>query len=408
MSSARPAAIIFIFFTVLLDVIALGLIIPVMPKLMLGFAGNTAEAARLFGLFGTAWAVMQFFAAPFLGAVSDRFGRRPVILLSNFGLGMDYVLMAWAPTLNWLFLGRVISGVTSASIPTAFAYISDVTTPEKRAASFGIVGAAFGAGFILGPALGGLLGAGDPRFPFWVAAGLSLLNACYGFFVLPESLAPERRGPFRLARANPVGSLRLLASHRQLLGLASVIFLSYLAHDVLPSVFVLYATHRYQWDERVIGLTLAGVGLCSMIVSAALVRPVVARFRERATLVAALLFGVAGFAVYGWAATGAAFWFGVPLVSLWGMAGPSAQGLMTILVSPSEQGQLQGAISGMRSVTGLLGPGLFTGVFAMFIAPGRQWQLPGAPFLVASLLLLGAALLAVRVTRPHATRAGSA
>src|SRR5712672_2339646 len=217
----RRGAVAFIFVTILLDMFALGLILPILPKLVESFVDNdTANAARIFGLFGTAWAVMQFLFSPILGGLSDRFGRRPVVLLSNFGLALDYVLMALAPSLLWLFIGRVISGITSASISTAFAYIADVTPPDRRAAVFGRIGAAFGAGLILGPAVGGLLGDMDPRLPFWVAAGLSFTNAMYGWLILPESLPPERRSPFRWKSANPLGALRLLRSNRVLAGLS--------------------------------------------------------------------------------------------------------------------------------------------------------------------------------------------
>src|SRR5438270_9826324 len=266
----RSGAAAFIFVTILLDMFALGLVMPVLPKLVESFVANdTARAARIFGLFGTAWALMQFFFSPVLGALSDRFGRRPVVLLSNLGLALDYILMALAPSLAWLFIGRVISGITSASISTAFAYIADVTPPEKRAAVFGKIGAAFGAGFILGPAIGGLLGGMDPRLPFWVAAGLSFANALYGLLILPESLPPERRSPFHWKSANPMGALHLLRSDRVLAGLSVVNFLAQVAHVVLPSTFVLYTTYRYGWDPRTVGLTLAMVGICTMAVQGA-------------------------------------------------------------------------------------------------------------------------------------------
>ena len=253
-SSARGAAVAFIFVTILLDMLALGLIMPILPKLVESFVDNdTARAARIFGVFGTAWALMQFLFSPLLGSLSDRFGRRPVVLLSNFGLGLDYVLMALAPSLIWLFVGRVISGITSASISTAFAYIADITPAERRAAVFGKVGAAFGAGFIIGPAIGGLLGDADPRLPFWVAAGLSFANTMYGLLILPESLPRDRRAAFRWKSANPIGALRLLRSDRILAGLSVVNFFTQLAHAVLPSTFVLYATYRYGWDAKTVG-----------------------------------------------------------------------------------------------------------------------------------------------------------
>jgi DHA1 family tetracycline resistance protein-like MFS transporter len=401
-SQPRRAALAFIFVTVVLDMLALGMIVPVLPKLVESFlAGDTARAARVYGLFGTVWALMQFVFSPVVGALSDRFGRRRVILLSNLGLGLDYLLMAWAPTLGWLFAGRVISGITAASVPTAAAYIADVTPPEKRAGAFGLLGAAFGLGFVLGPAAGGLLGSIGPRLPFWVAAGLSLANALYGLLVLPESLAPERRSAFAWRRASPVGSLVLLRRHPELLGLAAASFLGYLAHEVLPSTFVLYTGYRYGWDERTVGLSLAAVGVCSGLVQGGLVRPVVRRFGERRALGAGLVFGAAGVALFGLAPTPTLFWLGIPLMSLWGLSGPSTQGLMTRRVSSSEQGQLQGAHGSLRAIAGLAGPGLFTLTFAAAIAPHREGRLPGASFLLAAILLLAALFLARRATRPR-------
>ena len=396
----RRPALAFIFITIVLDVLALGIIIPVLPMLVASFLnGDTGRAAEMLGLFGTVWAAMQFLCSPVLGALSDRFGRRPVILLSNLGLGLDYLVMALAPTLGWLFVGRMISGVTAASFTTAGAYIADVTPPERRAAGFGLQGAAFGIGFVLGPALGGLLGSVDPRLPFWVAGGLSLANAAYGLLVLPESLPPERRRGFSWRRANPLGSLALLRSHAQLLGLATVMLLSTLAHEVLPAVFVLYGAYRYGWDEATVGLTLAGVGVCSAMVQGGLVRPVVARIGERRAMLGALLCGAIGFTIFALAPIGEALWVGIPVMALWGLLGPSAQSLMTRRVDSSEQGQLQGAVHGLRGVSGMIGPGLFTVTFALAIGVDQAWRMPGAPFLLAALLLVGAMLLAWRVTR---------
>jgi len=398
-AKARGAALVFIFITIVVDVLALGIIIPVLPKLVEGFlSGNTARAAEFFGLFGTVWALMQFIFSPVLGALSDRYGRRPVILISCFGLGLDYILMALAPTLWWLFAGRVISGITAASYPTAGAYIADVTPPEKRAAGFGMIGAAWGVGFVMGPALGGLLGEVNPRLPFWVAAGLTLLNALYGLFVLPESLTPENRKAFSLRRANPVGSLALLRSHPELLGLSLVNFTYMLAHQVLPSVFVLYTSFRYGWSERATGLSLAFIGVFNIIVQAGLVKRIVARFGERRALFAGLLFGCAGYAIYGLAPVGIAFLSAMPVFAFMGLVGPSAQGLMTRRVGPSEQGQLQGANSSIIGITGLIGPGLFTLTFASFIGSHRDWRLPGAPFLLAALLMVMAIVLAGWIT----------
>jgi DHA1 family tetracycline resistance protein-like MFS transporter len=402
----RRAALVFIFITILLDMLALGMIIPVLPRLIESFmGGDTASAAKVYGVFGTVWALMQFLSMPVLGSLSDRFGRRPVILMSNLGLGLDYVLMALAPNLKWLFVGRLISGVTAASVSTAMAYVADVTSVEKRAAGFGMMGVAFGAGFVLGPAIGGFLGSIDPRFPFWAAAVASLANAAYGWLVLPESLPPERRRPFSWRRANPVGSLRLLRSHPELQGLAGVSFLSGLAHAVLPSTMVLYTGYRYGWDERSVGLVLAVIGICSAIVQGVLVAPAVRRFGERKTLLAGLSGGAAGLLVYGLADSGMLFMIGVPIVALWGLVGPSAQGLMTRQVSASEQGALQGANGSLLGIAMMIGPGLFAGTFAHFIGPATPREIPGAAFLLAGLLLIAAAVLAARVTRSAAAEA---
>jgi len=399
-STHGRAALAFIFITVMLDMLALGMIIPVLPKLIEQFeGGDTASAARLIGVFGTVWASMQFLAAPVLGALSDHFGRRPVILLSNFGLGLDYVFMALAPSVGWLIVGRLISGITSASIVTAFAYVADIAAPEKRAKSFGLMGAAFGIGFIIGPAMGGLLSSFSPRLPFWVAAGLSLTNGLYGFFILPESLPPERRAAFSWTRANPLGSLRLLRSHPQLMGFATVHFLYNLAHHSLASVFVLYTGYRYGWTTADVGLALTGVGVAFAIVQGALVGPLVAYFGERRTLVAGLVFGAVGFSFYGLATTGWWFAAGIPIMSMWGLYGPSAQGLMTRRVGPTEQGRLQGALSSVSGITGIVGPGLFSMTFATAIGPLGRLHFPGAPFVLASALLTAGAVIGYRLTR---------
>jgi DHA1 family tetracycline resistance protein-like MFS transporter len=386
---ARGAAVAFIFVTILLDMLALGLIMPILPKLVESFVDNdTAQAARIFGVFGTAWALMQFVFSPILGSLSDRFGRRPVVLLSNFGLGLDYVLMALAPSLIWLFVGRVISGITSASISTAFAYIADITPAERRAAVFGKVGAAFGAGFIIGPAVGGLLGNVDPRLPFWVAAGLSFANTIYGLLILPESLPRDRRAPFRWRSANPVGALHLLRSDRILTGLSVSNFFAQLAHAVLPSIFVLYATYRYGWDSKTVGITLAMVGLCTMLVQGAGIGPIVRVFGERRSLLLGLLCGAAGFFIFAIAPTGPLSWLGIPVMSLWGVSGAAIQALMTKRVGPDQQGQLQGANASVQSISQLLGPFLFTLTFAYFIGARTPLHLPGAPFYLASALVL--------------------
>ncbi len=397
----RKAAMTFILVTVVIDMLAFGMIIPVLPMLVQSFmAGDPVKAAEIYGLFGTAWALMQFLFSPMQGVLSDRFGRRTVILISCTGLGLDFLLMAMAPDLTWLFVGRIISGICAASISTAGAYIADVTPKEKRAAAFGMIGAAFGFGFVLGPALGGMLGHISPRLPFWFAAGLALVNATYGFFVLPESLPLEKRAKFTWKKANPVGALVLLRSHPILAGLATSQFLMNMAHAVLPSTAVLYMAYRYHWDSATVGYLLAGVGGCAVIVQGGLVKPIVRRLGERKALVLGLLFGATGFAIYGLAPTGLWFWAGVPVMSLWGIANPSAQGIMTHLVEPTEQGQLQGALSSIKGIASCIGPGHYTQSFANAIASYAAWGIPGAPFLLAAFILVCAAFIAWRTTRP--------
>ena len=402
----RNAAVSFIFITVMLDMLALGMIIPVLPSLIESYTGTTEKAAQIFGLFGTAWALMQFLFSPVIGGLSDRFGRRPIVLMSNLGLGLDYVLMAMAPNLGWLFVGRVISGITAASISTAFAYIADVTPAEKRSGAFGLLGAAFGLGFIVGPGLGGLLTEFGPRAPFWLAAVLSLTNAAYGLFVLPESLPPERRAAFSWRRANPVGSILLLKRSRSLIGLALVNFLDQVAHVVYPSTFVLYASYRYNWDTRTIGLTLTAVGVLSMIVQGGLVRPAIKYMGEKSTLIFGLVCGIVGFAGYGLAPTGLWFWSFMPLASLWGLSSPPLQGMMSSQVDGTEQGKLQGANTSVNGIAQLIGPSIFTLSFSGAVSAGTM---PGIPFLIASMLVGGALLVGlwtVRLVRAEPAEAG--
>jgi DHA1 family tetracycline resistance protein-like MFS transporter len=397
----RRAAIAFIFVTVVLDMLALGVIIPILPGLVKEFeGGDTADAAAMYGLFGTVFAAMQFLFAPVLGALSDRIGRRPVILLSNFGLGLDYILMALAPSVSWLLVGRVISGICAASFSIPTAYVADVTPPEKRARSFGLIGAAFGLGFIVGPAFGGLLGGINSRLPFWVAAGLSLTNALYGLIILPESLPRNARASFQWRRANPVGALLMLRRYPQVLGIVSVLFLANVAHEALPSLWVLYTDYRYQWGEVTVGLTLAVVGASVALVQGGLVGAVVTRFGERRGLLMGLAFGATGFLFYGLASSGLLFCLGIPFIGLWGFAGPSAQSIMTRQVGPAEQGRLQGALSAMIGVAHMIGPGLFTAVFSRSIERDSGWDMPGAPFFLAAALLASAFVAAWIVARP--------
>jgi MFS transporter, DHA1 family, tetracycline resistance protein len=306
--------------------------------------------------------------------------------------------MALAPNLSWLFVGRLISGITSASFSTAGAYIADVTPEDERAAKFGMLGAAFGLGFVVGPAIGGLLGGIGLRLPFYAAAGLSLTNAAYGFFILPESLPADKRAPFLWSKANPVGSLALLRSHPRLLGLAVVAFLYNVAHDSLPSVFVLYTDYRYHWGERMVGFCLAAVGIASTIVAALLVGPLVKRLGERKALLIGLFAGALGFGVYGWAPTGAWFLVGIPLLAIWGLAGPAFQALMSRRVEQSAQGRLQGALASMSGITGMIGPLLFTQIFAFGIS-SKSLHLPGAAFWTSAVLLCASLLVAFFVAR---------
>jgi DHA1 family tetracycline resistance protein-like MFS transporter len=399
----RRAAAIFIFFTVALDMLAMGMIAPVLPRLILNFLhGNAVDGAQMLGVFGTLFAGMQFFCSPVLGSLSDRFGRRPIVLLSNFGLGLDYMLMAWAPALSWLFVGRVISGVTASSVPTAMAYMTDVTPREKRAAAFGMLNAAFGLGFVLGPALGGILGNVNPRLPFWVAGGLSLVNGMYGLFVLPESLSREHRSAFSWKRANPVGSISLLSRNRVLLGIAGLLLLGYIAQQSLMNVYVIYADYRYHWTSRTVGLSLAVIGIFSGFYGALLVKPVVKWLGERRAMVLGFAGGAAGYAMFGLSATGVLFWCAIPFLNLMSFTWPSAQSLMSHEIGPTEQGQLQGAVNSLRGIAGLFGPGLFTYIFSMSIGSHAPIHLAGMPFFVASAMLIAGLGLMVVIRRTNA------
>lgn len=382
----RQAAMAFILIALTIDFLSFGIIAPVLPKLVRDFlGGSTADAARMFGIFGAVFAIMQFVFSPIFGILSDRYGRRPILIASMLGLGFDYIVMALAPGIGWLFIGRIISGITTSNVTTAYAYITDITTPEKRAGAMGLVGATFGFGFILGPALGGLLGQFGPRVPFWVAAGLTLLNAAYGYFVLPESLSTEKRATeLAWRRANPLGSLRMLRSHPELSRLSFINFIEYIAHEILPVVFVLYAQARYHWSSAAVGGSLAVVGLSVVIVQAGLIQPVVARLGERRALILGLVFGTVAFALFGLAPTGAFMLAAIPVMALWGIAGPAAQSLMTHRVSASEQGELQGALGSMRGITMIIGPLLFSFFYAHSL---EAWKLPGGAWFLAAALL---------------------
>ncbi|MET0598083.1 MAG: TCR/Tet family MFS transporter [Mesorhizobium sp.] len=406
-ASRRKAALAFILVTAMLDIVAMGIIIPVLPPLIEEFAGSNAAAGWINGVFVALWAGMQFLASPVIGSLSDRVGRRPVILLSTAGLAADYVLMALAPNLWWLALGRLVAGVTSSSFTTVYAYMADITPPEGRARGYGLIGAAFSAGFVAGPLLGGLLGEISPRAPFWAAAAMSGLAFLYGLVVLPESLAPEKRMAFSWRRANPFGAMVLLRSHAELTGLAAVTFLLHFAHHVFSAVWVLYASFRYGFSPWETGALLALAGALDMAVQALLVGPAVKRYGDRMTMVIGLSGGAVGIAAMGLAPDGLTFALALLPNALWGLAMPTLQALMTKRVSESEQGQLQGATMSVASIAGVASPLFFGAVYAFTVAPGSPLPFAGTAFLLAALVLAAAAAIGWTVAR-RATRTGEA
>ena len=398
---ARKAALAFIFVTVLIDVIAFGVIIPVLPHLVQEMVGgNLSTAAYWTAVFSFAFSIVQFFCTPIQGALSDRFGRRPVILLSCLGLGADFVFMALAPSLAWLFVGRLLSAATSASFSTANAYIADVVPADQRAKSFGMIGAAFGLGFIVGPLLGGVLGDIDHRLPFWCAACLATLNFLYGLFVLPESLPPERRTTrFDWTHARPMGGVKMLLEHPRIWGLVAVVFIANFAHYVYPSTFVLFADAAFGWKEKQAGYVLAAVGVCSVVVNVMVVGRLVKALGERRAMLLGLLCGASGFVLYGFARTGWVFLIGLPISALWAVAGPATMALITRQVPADAQGRIQGSLSSLVSLAGIIAPATFASTFGYFISPAAPVRLPGVAFLVAALLLSLAALVAWRAAR---------
>jgi DHA1 family tetracycline resistance protein-like MFS transporter len=402
--SARKPALGFIFVTLLLDILGIGLIIPILPKLIEELCGgNVSTASTAFGWLAALYSVMQFGFAPLLGSLSDRFGRRPIILASLLGSGLDYLLLAFAPTLPWFFLGRIIAGVTSANFTAASAYIADVSPPEKRAANFGLIGAAFGLGFIAGPALGGVLGHVGLRVPFLVAAGLTLVNWLYGMFVLPESLPREIRRPFSWGRANPVGSLTALKRYPIVLGLTGTFFLVHLAHQAVPSTWVLYTSYRYSWSTAQVGLSLAIIGVMAAIVQGGLARRMIPALGERRAVMVGLSNGVVILAAYGLATQG---WmmYAILVVGAFGaIAMPALQGLISRSVPLNEQGAVQGALSSVASLAGIAGPPLATGLFGFFISPRAPAHVPGIAFFMASFVLVTALGLTWRAFRAHAS-----
>jgi len=383
----RKHAIVFIAITLLLDTIGFGLIIPVLPSLLTHITGDPLSRAAIDGgWLAFIYASMQFICAPILGNLSDRFGRRPVLLYAIGALGLDYIIMGLAPTLGWLYLGRAISGMAGASFTPAYAYVADVSTPEKRAQNFGVVSAMFGLGFIIGPALGGLLGSLGPRAPFFAAATLSLLNFCYGIFVLPESLPPERRRRFEWKRANPLGTFKQMRKHPEVLALLTALFLWMVANQVYPSTWAFYGKLRFGWSEAMIGASLALVGGVMVTSQAVLLRMLVPRLGERRTALLGVATAAIGYAGYATATKG---WMMFAWLVTWFMGAivfPLTNALMSHRVAPDAQGELQGAVAGLFSLAAIAGPPLMTQLFGHFTSPDTRVHIPGAAFLAASLL----------------------
>ncbi len=397
----RQAAFGFIFATAVMNALSFGLMIPVLPLLLKSFvAGDTAAAALWQTVFALTWGAMQFFAGPMLGLASDRFGRRPVLLISLFGLSIDFLIMTFAPSLGWLFLGRVLNGLTASSGATGNAYLVDVTPPEDRARRFGMLGSAFSFGFLLGPIVGGYLASFGLRVPFMVAAGLALANALYGVFILPESLPRERRvEAFDLRRANPLASLGFLGSHGGLIRLALMNFLLQIQQNVWPMVYVLYVSHRYHWSTTVIGLVMMISGAASIGVQMGLVGPVVRRIGERGAVVLGVSLGAIGMAIYGWAPTSLIYFIGMPFSALAGFAIPGLMALMTNRVGMAEQGQLQGANQALVGIASIIGPLVYGPIFAWALRSEGVLHATGAPFYVAGLAYAAVLLLTFTAQR---------
>jgi MFS transporter, DHA1 family, tetracycline resistance protein len=397
---SRKPAVSFIFLTLLMDVMGFGLLIPVAPKLIQSIIhGSEADAAIPFGRLTATYAVMQFIFAPILGALSDRVGRRPVLLVSIFGSGLDYIAMALSPSLAFLFVTRALNGISGASMSVATAYIADITPPEKRAGAFGMVGAAFGLGFILGPALGGALGSIDIHYPFYAASGLAFANWLYGYFVLPESLPPDRRSKFLLSKANPIGSIRNLGKYPLVAWMAASLFLMNVAQFALHSTWALYTEHRYKWSPLDIGLSLMVVGLGAAFVQAGLARKIIPALGERTSLLLGIAIGVLAFIGYGSATHGWMIYAIVGVASLGGIAQPAGQSLITRSVLPTEQGAIQGSLSGLSSLAQIFGPLIGTNMFAYSISHERTFQVPGASFYVSAALTLVGLGVAAWATR---------
>ncbi|WP_460942089.1 TCR/Tet family MFS transporter [Spirosoma daeguense] len=398
MKKKRTApALIFIFITLLIDVTGLGIIIPVFPKLLEQLIdGNISQAASWAALLTPAYALMQFIFAPVLGGLSDRYGRRPVLLFSLFGFGIDYLFQGFAPTIGWLFLGRILAGITGASFTTATAYIADISPPEKRAQNFGLVGAAFGVGFILGPAIGGLLGQYGPRVPFFVAAGLTLLNFLYGLLILPESLSPDHRRPFDWKRANPLGSLLRLGKYPVILGLVASLVLIYIAGFAVQGTWTFYTIEKFKWNETTVGFSLATIGVAFALVQGGLSRVLIPKLGQQRSVYVGMMFSALGFLLFGLANQSWMMFAFMFIYALGGIAGPSIQGIISNQVPANEQGELQGALTSLNSVTSIAGPFIMGNLFAYFTSPKAPVYLPGAPFFLGSVLIIISGLLARR------------
>jgi Arabinose efflux permease len=380
------AGMIFIFITVVLDMIGVGLVIPSLPDIMRRFVMSETSVSEYFGYFISLYAFMQFIASPLLGALSDRFGRRGILLVSLFIAGLDYILMAYAPSLEILFIGRILSGLTGANITVAMAYIADVSDEKTRASNFGLIGAAFGLGFIIGPAIGGLLGHMGPEYPFLMAAGLNLLNFFWGLFVLPESLPKENRRHFNIQKTNPLHSLIRVFQSKELLALLLVYFLFQLAGQVHPSIWTLYTEKRYGWTTAQVGISLAVVGMCSVFSQAVLTRLVIPKTGERnAVLIGCIGYAIA-FMLFGMATQGWMMYAVLIGSSVFWVSMPALQSLVSQNTPAQEQGELQGSLVSLTSLASIITPLATTKLFAYFTATPEQHYIPGAPYFFAAVV----------------------
>ncbi|WP_158799478.1 TCR/Tet family MFS transporter [Pedobacter sp. L105] len=387
MASQKKSAVGFIFITLLIDFTGFGIIIPVLPKLIEELTGGGLSVAAIYGGWLTiSYSVMQFIGAPILGGLSDRFGRRPVLLGSLFGLGIDYIFLAFAPTIAWLFLGRIIAGITGASFTTAMAYIADVSEPEKRAQNFGMVGAAFGIGFIVGPVVGGLFSQFGLRIPFLISAGLALINWLYGYFILPESLAAENRRAFDWKRANPVGSLLHIKKYPALAGLLAALFLLYISGHAVQSSWTYYTMEKFHWNEAWVGYSLGFVGIVVGVVQGGLIRVIIPKIGQVNAVYYGLVLYIIGFVLFAFATQGwMMFAFMLPY-GLAGIFGPAMQGIISNSVEANGQGEIQGVTAGLMSAAAIIGPLVMTNLFAYFTNPKHAVYFPGAPFILAAFL----------------------